>query len=383
MHLHEYQAKALLNSFGIQSPPFRVIESLDQLQNAWEELGLKEGVLKAQVHAGGRGKAGGVLIASSLGEACLLAPQLFGKRIVNRQTPPEGLPVHQILVTPKVQIAKEYYVAVAFDRKREGIALMLSCEGGVEIEKNAKDHLFTFFLPTGKKLRRYHLIEIGKWMGWEREVRDSGTALIEKLVDAFSALDATLLEINPLCLTREGKWTVLDAKITLDDNALFRHKEIAASFDERQETLLESLARKQDLSYISLQGNIGCMVNGAGLAMATLDIIELHGGSPANFLDVGGGASQEKIAQGFKIILQDSKVKALLINIFGGIMNCATLASGIVAAAKEQVVTLPLVVRMEGNHAEEGKNILKSSSLSISVVDSLEEAAKVVVQKAS
>lgn len=384
MNLHEYQAKELLQKFGIPTSPFQVIESASELPKALDALGVENVVVKVQIHAGGRGKAGGVKLAKSREEAQKFSEKLLGLKIVNNQTGKEGIVVEKLLITPTIEYTKEYYVGAIIDRKEARPLLIASPFGGMEIEEIAKTHpesILKIPIQLDGTVRNYHLIELAKFMGWTLEQKPSGISLIKNLAKAFMELDASLLEINPLVLLKDNTFLALDAKLAIDDNALFRHTEIAESFDTHQISSLEAMAQKNDLAYIALEGTIGCMVNGAGLAMATMDIIEYYGGKPANFLDVGGGASQEKVAQGFHIILSDPKVKAILVNIFGGIMNCETLAKGIIAAANEQTINVPLIVRMEGTNVEEGKALLKASGLKIEVASSLAEAAELSVKR--
>jgi succinyl-CoA synthetase beta subunit len=385
MHTHEFQAKSLLQKYGIPIPPYFVVSSLDQVQSLIEQQGLNAAVLKIQVHAGGRGKAGGVKLAGSPEEILQYAKQLLGKKIVNQQTGPEGMIAHQILITPPVTIQKEYYLGAVIDRQKAQGVLIASPEGGMDIEEVAHKYpekILTFPLPLSGKLRSYHLLRIAKFMGWQGEMAAQGMQILSSLSKAFVETDASLLEINPLVETKEGKLVALDAKLTVDDNALFRQPEIKAFFDPTQLLPNEADAHKHELAYVALEGSIGCMVNGAGLAMATMDIIHHFGGEPANFLDVGGGASKEKVAEGFKIILSDSKVKAILVNIFGGIMNCETLASGIIAAANELHIHVPLIIRMEGTNVNQGKQLLKDSGLNLMIANNLTEAAQKAVEVA-
>lgn len=381
MNLHEYQAKELLHHYGIEFPPFRIITSKEGLNDALSALQTEQVVIKAQVHAGGRGKAGGVKLAKNREEAAQHIEHMLGMRMVNHQTGPGGIVVEKLLISPIVKYTKEYYLGAAIDRKIGRAVLIASPLGGVEIEDTVVHHpeaLLKCPIPLDGKLRSYHLWEVAKFMGWKGKTREQGMQLVHQVAQAFIELDASLLEMNPLVSLPDETLSPLDVKLAIDDNALFRHQEIAHAFDVHQIPFLEASARKHDLAYIALDGNIGCMVNGAGLAMATMDIIEHYGGSPANFLDVGGGASQDKVAEGFNIILQDSKVKSILVNIFGGIMNCETLAKGILDVWTKKTIRMPLIVRLEGTHAEEGKLLL--SQLDIRVAHSLEEAAKVAVE---
>jgi succinyl-CoA synthetase beta subunit len=385
MNIHEFQTKAILSRYGIKAPSFAVTSSLDEIEPLLKQMNLNEAVIKVQVHAGGRGKAGGVKLAKNREEILLYSKQLLGMKIVNAQTGPEGVIAHQIMISPLLNYKKEYYVGAIIDRKKAQAMLIASPEGGMDIEEVASKHperILAVPIDLDGQLRSYHLLQLAKFMGWEGELAEQSKRLFSGLAKAFMECDASLLEINPLVETMDGQLIALDAKLSVDDNAIYRQSEIASFYDPTQLSQNEVLAKKQDLAYVALDGEIGCMVNGAGLAMATMDIIHHYGGKPANFLDVGGGASQEKVAEGFKIILADSKVKAILVNIFGGIMNCATLASGIVAAAGELHLRVPLIVRMEGTNVEMGKKILADSGVNIVIAHSLEEAAKQVVQAA-
>jgi succinyl-CoA synthetase beta subunit len=383
MNLHEYQAKQILSKYKIPIPPFVVIKDLSELDLALETLGTNEVVIKVQIHAGGRGKAGGVKLAKTRQEAKEHVQKMLGMRIVNKQTGENGVVSEQLLITPTSTYVKEYYLGAAIDRKNGRAVIIASPEGGVEIEEVAEKNpaaILTCPIPLDGNMRTYHLWEIANFMGWKGNLRTSGMELVKHLGKAFMDLDATLVEINPLVSLKDETLLALDAKLTIDDNALFRHKALADLYDPTLMSSLESIARLYDLSYVALNGEIGCMVNGAGLAMATLDIIEIHGGKPANFLDVGGGADQKKVAEAFKIILSDPKVKAILVNIFGGIMNCEILAEGIISAATEQKLKVPVIVRMEGTHVEQGKEMLKASGLRIEIANSLNEAAEMAVK---
>lgn len=383
MNLHEYQAKEVLLKFELPIPPFVVINSIDEVEGGLKTLNTEDIVLKVQVHAGGRGKAGGVKLASGKKQVKETAANLLGMKIVNEQTGKEGVISHQIIITPKVSIEKEYYLAVTIDRANAEAILMVSSEGGVEIEEVAKkspEKILKVQIPLNTGLRSYQKLEISKFLNWQEDVKKQGEEILSNLVKAFFALDASILEVNPLVLTKEKKLLLLDTKLNIDDNALFRHQDLKNYYDPSQISSLEVAANKADLAYIALEGTIGCMVNGAGLAMATMDIIEHAGGKPANFLDVGGGASEDKVKEGFKIILSDPKVKAILVNIFGGIMNCETLAKGIVAASLEEKVKVPLIVRMEGTNVDAGRKYLKESGLKIEIASDLKEAAKLAVE---
>lgn len=382
MHLHEYQAKSVLQNYGIEIPAYAVVTNIEEAKEAIRKLQLSEAVVKVQVHAGGRGKAGGVKIAKTPEQILEAVRQLIGLRITNDQTGKEGIVSHQVLISPLVNIKKEYYLGAVIDRNRAQAVLIASPEGGVEIEEIAAktpERIKTIPIRSNGSLRNYQLGELTKFMGWQGSLAEQGKKIITGVAKAFVDADAALLEINPLVLTANDTLVALDAKLTIDDNALYRQPRLAAYYDPTQSSPYEAKAKEFDLAYVALDGNIGCMVNGAGLAMATMDIIQYFGGTPANFLDVGGGASQDKVAEGFKILLDDPKVKAILVNIFGGIMNCATLALGIVAASQDLKVHVPLIVRMEGTNVDEGKKILRESNLDIVVADSLSEAARLAV----
>ncbi len=385
MNLHEYQAKEALQKYGVRMPDFAVASSLHDVREILNKKEWDEAVVKIQVHAGGRGKAGGVKIGRSKEEVVALAEKLLGMKMVNNQTGPLGVITEKVLLTPPVSIKKEYYLSCLIDRESARPILIASPEGGMDIEEVAAKHpekiLQIPFTMEGK-IRGYHLIELAKFMGWKEDLAKQGAILVKALVKAFSETDASLLEINPLVETKEGELLALDAKLSIDDNALFRQISLAECYDPSQVSPMEKEANQHELAYIALDGEIGCMVNGAGLAMATMDIIHHFGGKPANFLDVGGGATKEKVAAGFRIILSDPHVKAILVNIFGGIMNCATIAEGVLAAASEQEIAVPLVVRLEGTNVAEGRRILEKSGLAIIAATDLADAAKKVVHSA-
>lgn len=381
MNTHEYQAKEILLRYGVPIPPFGVASSVEEARHVAQQLHLSEAVLKIQVHAGGRGKAGGVKFAKSKDEIAHIAKTLIGMKMVNQQTGPEGVIAHKILLSAPVSIAKEYYIGALIDRAGATPLLIASPEGGMDIEEVAHkmpEKILKMPFAFDGKLRSYQLLRLTRFMGWSGDVAKQGAKLAQALTKAFIETDASLLEINPLVLTPENQLLALDAKLSVDDNALFRQKEIANFYDPSQVSQQEAAAKKFDLAYIAMYGNIGCMVNGAGLAMATMDIIKLHGGDPANFLDVGGSATKEKVAEGFRIILSDPKVKGILVNIFGGIMSCKTIAEGVIFAAKQLHVKVPIVVRMEGSHVEEGKRLFKESGLKIATADDLNQAAEKV-----
>lgn len=383
MNLHEFQAKEVLQRFGIPSPAFHIVQSEKQAEEVLKKTGWEKAVVKAQVHAGGRGKAGGVMVAKNREEIIKAVRTMLSKRLITKQTGSSGVPVRQVMLSELIDIDQEFYASVIIDRKRAGLSLILSREGGVEIEEVAEKHpdrVTAIPISASGKIREYQKVEISKFMGWP--LSNEAVSLLQKLVTAFLKQDASMIEINPLVKTKQGQFLALDAKMSLDDNALYRQKDLERYYDPSQIPEQEAEAKKHELSYIALEGDIGCMVNGAGLAMATMDIIQHFGGKPANFLDVGGGASKEKVAEGFKIILHDPSVKAIFVNIFGGIMNCETLALGVVDAAKAIKLKVPLVVRMEGTNVEKGKAVLRSSGLDIMVMEDMESAAKKVTQQA-
>ncbi len=381
MDIHEFQAKEILKTYGIPIPEFGVAASAKEARGVYEMIGSQVAVVKVQVHAGGRGKAGGVKLAKSADEVEKLADQMIGMKLVTHQTGAAGIVAHQVMVTAGVDIEKEYYVGCVIDRETARPVLIVSPDGGVEIEEVAAkspERILTVPIGLDGKIRGYQLVQVAKFMGWSGDQAKQGRRMIAALAKAFTETDASLLEINPLVLTKGGELVALDAKLSVDDNALFRQKAISEMYDPTQERPAEVESKEHDLAYVALEGSIGCMVNGAGLAMATMDLIKLHGGEPANFLDVGGSATKEKVAAGFKIILSDPSVRAILVNIFGGIMNCTTIAEGIIAAAQEVDIHVPLVVRMEGTHVAQGRKILEESDVpAISATDLTEAAEKV------
>ncbi len=382
MNLHEYQAKDLFRQYQIPVSKGQVARSPEEAEKAARALGDGSFAVKAQIHAGGRGKAGGVKIVRGIAEVRAAAQALLGKTLKTIQTGPSGQPVDQILIEIKSPISREFYAAIALDRSKAQPCLIFSEAGGMEIEEVAK--------TSPEKIRRKHFSARSGLSESEAKMVFDGSSLSAKdiqslyqilinLAKVFLETDASLVEVNPLAQLDSGEWIALDAKVRLDDNGLERHPELARLHDARQEDPRETEAKKFGLSYVGLEGNIGCMVNGAGLAMATMDLIKLAGGEPANFLDVGGGAAQEKVAAAFKLILTDPKVRAILVNIFGGIMRCDVIAQGILAAMKEIDLKVPLVVRLEGTQVKEGKEILKRSGLKIISAESLQEAAQKVV----
>jgi len=385
MNLHEYQAKALFREFGVATPRGIKVTSQQEAIDAAKELGGSVHVVKAQVHAGGRGKGGGVKLARSLQEVGDYAGQLLGSQLVTPQTGPEGLPVHALLIEEGLDIANELYLSVLVDRSAKRIVFMGSSEGGMDIEEVAAstpDKILTVAVDPVTGLQPYQGRQMGFGMGLGKNETNHLVKVMTGLYNLFVAKDASLVEINPLIVTGDGKMLALDAKINLDDNSLYRHKELAELRDATQEDERENLAHEIGLNYVALDGNIGCMVNGAGLAMATMDMVKLHGGEPANFLDVGGAANEERVARAFKLILSSESVKAILVNIFGGIVRCDVIAEGIIQAVKEVGLALPVVVRLQGTNVEAGRQMLAESKLNIISADDLTSAAQQVVAAA-
>ncbi len=383
MNIHEHQAKKLLKEFGVPVPNGIYGFSVDEILRKSKLLKTQKYVLKAQIHAGGRGKAGGITIASSFDELKQAANQLFGKTLVTHQTGPKGKKVERLYVEEASNIEKEFYLSCLVDRKSSKIAFISSVQGGMDIEETAlksPEKIITTKVDFNNEISEADCEKIIKVFKLEYDSKDQGVELIKCIYKMFKEKDASLVEINPLILTKENNIICLDAKIILDDNALFRHPDHLQLRDLKEEEPTEIEASKHGLSYIKLDGNIGCMVNGAGLAMATMDIIKLYGQTPANFLDVGGGASKEKVSSALKIILSDKNVKGILINIFGGIMRCDILAEGVVEAAKEVKINLPIVVRLAGTNVDEGYRILKSSKLKIITASDLSDAAEKIVK---
>jgi succinyl-CoA synthetase beta subunit len=382
MNIHEYQAKEILKRYGVPVPVGRVASTLEEVKAAAAELGGRC-VVKAQIHAGGRGKAGGVKLAKSPEDAVEKASEILGKNLVTHQTGPEGRQVRWVLVEQGVNIERELYLGMVLDRTQSRVTTICSSEGGVEIEEVAAKHpekILKEAIDPAVGLQPFQCRRLAFALGVPQEFVGKMVAMIQALYRAFDDCDCSIAEINPLILTKEGQVMALDAKMNFDSNALFRHKDILALRDLNEEDPREIEASKYELSYISLDGNIGCMVNGAGLAMATMDIIKLCGGEPANFLDVGGGATKERVAQAFRIILSDVRVRGVLINIFGGIMRCDVLAQGVVDAARELSIKVPLVVRMQGTNVESGRKILSDSGLPIISAETMAEAAEKIVQ---
>jgi succinyl-CoA synthetase beta subunit len=379
MKIHEYQAKQLLQRYGLAVPQGRVASSVDEAVAAWNELKSPLCVVKAQIHAGGRGKAGGVKLVRSAEECRSAAQAILGKQLVTHQTGPEGTLVRTLLVEKGSEIAKELYVGIALDREQRRPVVMLSTEGGMDIEevahKSPEKIIKAPFSPT-KGLSSQEALKLVRSLKLSPGLEPQAVTFLIGLSKLFVELDCSIAEINPLIITRDNKVMALDGKINFDSNALFRHQDLLAFRDLNEENDKEIEASKYDLSYIALDGNIGCMVNGAGLAMATMDVIKLYGGEPANFLDVGGGATAEKVTAAFRIILSDPKVKGVLINIFGGIMKCDTIANGVIEAVRQVKLNVPLVVRLEGTNVELGKKLLAESGLPIQSASDLDDAAQ-------
>jgi len=382
MNIHEHQAKQILKEFGIKVPNGVFALSVDDLIKKAKQLNTNKYVLKAQIHAGGRGKAGGIKILNNIDELIKASKELLGKKLITPQTGKKGKEVKRLYVEESSSIEKEFYLSCLVDRSSSKITFISSDQGGVDIEevaKNSPEKIITTKINFSENISNNDCEKIIKIFNLKDDSKLAATKLIKSIYKMFLSKDASLVEINPLILTKDKKIVCLDAKINFDDNSLFRHPEILKLRDLNEEDPIEAEASKHDLAYIKLDGNIGCMVNGAGLAMATMDIIKIHGEEPANFLDVGGGASKEKVSSAFKIILSDKNVKGILINIFGGIMKCDVLAQGVVEAAKETKINVPLVVRLAGTNFEKGRKILESSNLKIISADNLDDAAKKIV----
>ena len=382
MNIHEFQAKEILKRFGVAVPQGIIATTAEEAKAAAQQLGGGVAVVKAQIHAGGRGKGGGVKVVKSPEEAADKARQMLGRNLVTRQTGPEGRQVRRVLVEQGLEIQRELYLAMVLDRAQSRVTVICSSEGGVEIEEvaaKAPEKILKETVDPVIGLAAFQCRRLSFALNIPSELTGKAVAVMQGLYRAFVETDASLAEINPLIITKDGQIMALDAKMNFDSNAFFRQKEIVALRDLDEEDPREVEASKYDLSYISLDGNIACMVNGAGLAMATMDIIKHHGGEPANFLDVGGGADKEKVAHAFRILLADSRVRGVLINIFGGIMRCDVLAQGVVDAARELKITVPLVVRMQGTNVEQGRQILAASGLTIISADTMAEAAEKIV----
>ncbi|MAN81126.1 MAG: ADP-forming succinate--CoA ligase subunit beta [Rhodospirillaceae bacterium] len=392
MNIHEYQGKQLLAKYGVAVPKGKVAYTVDEAVSAAQELGGPVFVVKSQIHAGGRGAGkfkgnedgkGGVRVVKSVDDVKASAAEMLGQVLVTKQTGPEGKEVKRLYIEEGCDIARELYLSVLLDRDSSRIVIMASTEGGMDIEDvahNTPEKIIKVFIDPATGIQAFHARQVAFGLGLEGNQVKSGVKFVMALYKAFMDLDCSLVEINPLVVTGAGDVIALDAKMNFDDNALFRHKDVAELRDEDEEDPTELEAAKHELNYIKLDGSIGCMVNGAGLAMATMDIIQLEGGSPANFLDVGGGATKERVTEAFKIILSDPNVEGILVNIFGGIMRCDVIAEGVVAAAKEVSLSVPLVVRLEGTNVEKGKQILADSGLPIKSADDLGDAARKIVQ---
>jgi succinyl-CoA synthetase beta subunit len=385
MNLHEYQAKELLQQFGVSIP--RGIKAVSQQEalEAAKQIGGPLWVVKAQVHAGGRGKAGGVKLARSLQDVQEISGKMLGSTLVTKQTGSEGVKVHALLVQDGVDISKEYYLSCLVDRSKKRIVLIGSSEGGIDIEEVAAktpEKILTLTVDPIVGIQPYQARDLGFRIGMGKREVDQLVGVLTGIYNLFVQKDCSMVEINPLIVTKDHRVMALDAKISLDDNALYRHKDTAEMRDPTQEDEREHIAHEIGLNYVALDGSIGCMVNGAGLAMATMDVIKLQGGEPANFLDVGGGATADRVARAFKLILSSSKVKAILVNIFGGIVRCDTIAEGIITAVKEVGLTLPVVVRLQGTNVEAGREMLAKSGMNIMAADDLTDAAKKVVAAA-
>ena len=383
MNLHEYQSKQVLAKFNLPVKKGVLIHTAAEAEAAYRTLGTPLCVVKAQVHAGGRGKAGGVKLAKSAEECKAAAEKILGMRLITPQTGAEGKLVRKVYIEAGSDIAKEFYLSLVMDRARKSVAVIASAEGGTEIEELAHkspEKIFKTFINPSAGFQNFQGMEIGLKLGLDISKSREFTKILGNLYKAFIELDIAMLEINPLILDVDGKFILLDAKCAVDDNALFRHPDLKEMFDYDELDPRDALATKVGFSYVGLDGSIGCMVNGAGLAMATMDIIKSFGGEPANFLDVGGSASKETVIQAFKVLLSDERVKGILVNIFGGIMRCDIIAEAIVAAAKEMGIKVPLVVRLQGTNVELGRKILAESGLKITPAETLDDAARKVVE---
>ena len=385
MNIHEYQAKALFKNYGINVPNFKVISNSNETKSACEELGGSVWVVKAQVHAGGRGKGGGVIVCHNIDDAISASKKLLGSNLITPQTDSTGQPINKIIVEAGQEISKELYLGLLVDRATESITILASTEGGMDIEEvatNSPEKIIKQAInPLGKlEIKECH--EVAAKIGLSLSLYDQFTSTMIGLYNIFTDNDANLIEINPLIITSNNNIMALDGKIDFDDNALYRNEEISSLRDIEQEDKKERSASEHQLNYISLDGSVGCMVNGAGLAMATMDLIEYHGGSPANFLDVGGGTTSERVAKAFEIIQSGKNVKAILVNIFGGIVRCDLIANGILQAIEKVGLTLPIVVRLEGTNAQEGLEILNKSNINIVTEADLTKAAKKIVEMA-
>tara|TARA_R110002072_G_scaffold55372_3_gene144386 strand:+ start:3859 stop:5028 length:1170 start_codon:yes stop_codon:yes gene_type:complete len=382
MNLHEYQAKKLFEDYGIPTPAGKSAESIAEAKQCASELGGDGWIVKAQVHAGGRGKAGGVKIAKGQDELESIVESLLGSQLVTKQSAPHGQPVNKVLIASLSDIASELYLSLVVDRASRRVAIMASTEGGMDIEEVAAtqpEKIISVIVDPVLGLQGHQCRRIGFALGFDNDQRKQLSSILQGLYKLFTENDLSLVEINPLIINKDGNLVAIDAKVGIDDNALFRHPQLEELRDPTQEDEKENIARQFDLNYITLDGNIACMVNGAGLAMATMDIIQLHGGKPANFLDVGGGATAERVAEAFKLIVSDKNVEAILVNIFGGIVRCDLIAEGIIQAVKEVGVDVPVVVRLEGTNVNEGKAALADSGLDLLAAEDLSDAAKKAV----
>jgi succinyl-CoA synthetase beta subunit len=383
MNIHEYQAKAVLREFGVPVPRGIAAFTVAEAEKAASDVGAPVLVVKAQIHAGGRGKAGGVKVVKSIAEVKREAERLLGLTLVTHQTGPHGKEVRRLYIEEGSNIDREYYLSAVVDRATSRVAFVASTEGGMDIEEvahSSPEKIVSFSIDPATGFMPHHARYVAKALGFSADIAKQAASVLPKLYQAFLAKDMSLLEINPLVVTKAGQLICLDAKIAFDDNALYRHPDIAALRDINEEDEKEIEASRYDLNYVALDGTIGCMVKGAGLAMATMDIIKLYGEMPANFLDVGGGATKEKVAAAFKIITSDHNVKGILVNIFGGIMRCDIIAEGVVAAVKDVGLRVPLVVRLEGTNVDLGKEIIAKSNLNVTSADDLDDAAQKIVK---
>jgi succinyl-CoA synthetase beta subunit len=382
MNLHEYQAKKLFEDYGIPTPSGKSAQTVAEAKQCASELGGDGWIVKAQVHAGGRGKAGGVKIAKGQDELESIVESLLGSQLITKQSAPHGQPVNRVLVASLSEIASELYLGLVVDRASRRVAIMASTEGGMDIEEVAAtqpEKIISVIVDPVLGLQGHQCRRIGFALGFDNNQRKQLASILQGLYKLFTENDLSLVEINPLIINKDGDLVAIDAKVGIDDNALFRHPQLEELRDPTQEDEKENIARQFDLSYITLDGNIACMVNGAGLAMATMDIIQLNGGKPANFLDVGGGATAERVAEAFKLIVSDKNVEAILVNIFGGIVRCDLIAEGIIQAVKEVGVDVPVVVRLEGTNVNEGKTALADSGLDLLAAEDLSDAAQKAV----
>lgn len=383
MNIHEYQAKELFSKYGVRVPTGKVAFTGDEAQQIANDLNVEKFVVKAQIHAGGRGKGGGVKVVNTSDEVGRIAAEMIGMRLITHQTGEEGKIVHKVLIEEASDIERELYLGMIVDRATEKVVIMASPEGGMDIEEVAQkspEKILKVYIDPGIGLIPFQCRKVAYFLGLEGKSVNKAVSFIMGLYNLFVDKDCSLAEINPLVLTSDGSVLALDGKLNFDDNALFRHKDIEELRDLEEEDKLEMEAKEVGISFVNLEGNIGCLVNGAGLAMSTMDIIKHHGGEPANFLDVGGGANTEQVTKAFKMILSDENVRAIFVNIFGGIMKCDTIAEGIIAAASEVGINVPMVVRLEGTNVELGRKLLSESGLNISTGKDMKEAAAMVVE---